>query len=385
MRLHYLDAMRATLMILGVVLHTSLVYSVRGGWQIHDQSTSLIFDGVVALNRLYRMQAFFIIAGFFSMMTLQKYGQRIFVQQRLLRIALPFVTAALTLNVAQFWLQDHSPLFAHPAQSEVSLIGHLRDGTWLQHLWFLNVLLIYSVIAIPIAAVLQWHEEHRLIPGRLSLIGLVLMATIAHVGGGALMHLFPSVAYEQHLIGLINTPLLLLHLPFFVAGMLLFRNQTVLAQFSSLGRPTVWLGIATGVLHSLNAEGLTGGVLAFARDAVTFWLSCHLCFVFFAAYCSQGTQFFRYFSEASYTIYLFHHVLVVLFAGLLTTYPWPAELKFTVVCISAFAVSLGIHEFAVRRSQILGLFLNGRAIKPRPARVQEPLAAIGRTELSPAE
>jgi hypothetical protein len=65
-RLHYLDAMRSVLMLLGVVLHSARPYDSRE-WQVKDVDTLPMLDGLVEAIHLFRMPAFFVVAGYFAM------------------------------------------------------------------------------------------------------------------------------------------------------------------------------------------------------------------------------------------------------------------------------------------------------------------------------
>ena len=72
-RLHYLDATRAFALLLGIVFHASLSFMpVFIGWAVMDVSTSYIAGGFALISHTFRMALFFLIAGFFSAMVLNK-------------------------------------------------------------------------------------------------------------------------------------------------------------------------------------------------------------------------------------------------------------------------------------------------------------------------
>jgi glucan biosynthesis protein C len=156
-RIHFLDAMRSTLMALGVVLHTANVYAVHGKWEIHDSCTHPVFDLLAAVIRSFRMPAFFIIAGFFAQMTIDRHGAHSFLSQRAKRLMIPFVTTTLTLNLLQFWLQYryHAAVTGIAWQDPSVLLQTFFAGNWIQHLWFLNVLGVYCLIAVPASGLLR--------------------------------------------------------------------------------------------------------------------------------------------------------------------------------------------------------------------------------------
>src|SRR5690606_26739880 len=91
-RLDYLDAARAFALILGLIFHASLSFMpVCIGWAVMDVSTSPVVSWFVMISHSFRMELFFLIAGFFSHMSFHNQGLRRFTYSRLMRIAGPIV------------------------------------------------------------------------------------------------------------------------------------------------------------------------------------------------------------------------------------------------------------------------------------------------------
>ena len=68
-RLHSLDALRAAMMLLGLVLHSVVSYitiAIPEAWPYQDRQTSVAFDYLVFAIHLFRMPTFFVMAGFFA-------------------------------------------------------------------------------------------------------------------------------------------------------------------------------------------------------------------------------------------------------------------------------------------------------------------------------
>ena len=64
-RLNYLDAVRAFALLLGIVFHASLSFvPVFIGWAVMDISTSSSILGFILVSHSFRMELFFLIAGF---------------------------------------------------------------------------------------------------------------------------------------------------------------------------------------------------------------------------------------------------------------------------------------------------------------------------------
>src|SRR5215469_17019769 len=82
-RLDYLDATRAFALVLGVVFHASLSFMpVFIGWAVQDVSTSPVVAMFMTASHSFRMETFFLLAGFFGHLTFHRKGAAEFVRSR---------------------------------------------------------------------------------------------------------------------------------------------------------------------------------------------------------------------------------------------------------------------------------------------------------------
>ena len=86
-------------MFLGLVLHASVVFAL---WtndpnRPHDEPSKILHYAFEFIH-VFRMQLFFLVAGFFSLMICQKRGAVSFAKNRFMRIAVPFVLCVLLLQ-----------------------------------------------------------------------------------------------------------------------------------------------------------------------------------------------------------------------------------------------------------------------------------------------
>jgi len=88
-------------MFLGVVLHASMAYIPNTPWGTHDPAAAdwvgLILVGIHG----FRMQLFFVISGFFTLMLLQRRGVQSVIKHRFLRILVPCLIGVITVLPAQ--------------------------------------------------------------------------------------------------------------------------------------------------------------------------------------------------------------------------------------------------------------------------------------------
>ena len=99
-RYYSLDALRGSMMMLGIVLRGSQWYSSEppGGLPVRtDPSTAYVFDVIVHFIHSFRMPLFFVLAGFFASLLLQKRGLRGTYANRGSRILSPLLVSCLTI------------------------------------------------------------------------------------------------------------------------------------------------------------------------------------------------------------------------------------------------------------------------------------------------
>lgn len=96
-RRHDLDALRAFAMLLGIALHGALSF-IPGVWPVEDsQRSDDLFGLLVSFIHGFRMQLFFLMSGFFTAMLWKRRGLGATFRQRVMRVLLPLLIAAVTV------------------------------------------------------------------------------------------------------------------------------------------------------------------------------------------------------------------------------------------------------------------------------------------------
>src|SRR5688572_6913424 len=105
-RYHSLDALRAFALLLGVVFHSVLSYVVPPGlWAVGTTEPSMILGWFVYYAHSFRMELFFLLAGFFAALVVQKRTVAAFLRDRARRIVLVFIVLLypMKLVLAALW------------------------------------------------------------------------------------------------------------------------------------------------------------------------------------------------------------------------------------------------------------------------------------------
>lgn len=365
-RIHEMDAMRSVLMLLGVVLHSALPYASGHHWLVSDSAQSPVMTAIVAVIHEFRMPGFFVVAGYFAMMVLRSRSTRLFLADRLRRMLVPFCVVFLSFNMLQMWILTEPSPTGLVDFLQRGFLPKLWDSHAVGHLWFLLYLALYVLVVAAASGPLRrfadrgWADKLRepwMIRGLLLFASLAPLALVAanHVVDGAIGGMFG---------GIIDGFDLLYYAPFFALGMVFESSDQLLANFARPRWPDYVIGLlaasllTAGIVLGIH-EGLANALLLVVT-AATSWFTTRILFQLFRRYASKPSATWRYLSDASYSVYLFHHIAVIVMALLLLPYHWPAGVKYLVVMLVASVWALGIHHFVVRRFALAGYLFNGR-------------------------
>jgi peptidoglycan/LPS O-acetylase OafA/YrhL len=166
-RYHSLDAVRAFALLLGVVFHAAESfgpYAVHY-WAIADNSPSQVLETFRHASHSFRLELFFLIAGFFAHLVWQRRGIGGFLRNRVSRILIPLIVGWLVLYplLVFLWVTGVAKsgrwdLLGVPEQFRSAPPWQLTLGFFLNleflkkfdltHLWFLYQLLVLYALAL---------------------------------------------------------------------------------------------------------------------------------------------------------------------------------------------------------------------------------------------
>ncbi len=398
-RLHALDAVRAYALLLGVVLHGSAAFLEGFPIPMWVDTPSDGASVIYYVIHMFRMSAFFLIAGFFARVLIERRGVKAFVSDRAKRVALPLLlfsivvalTAAIGLMLGALpHGVDSLMSLVQPAQPQPGAApvpqpdaANALAGFNLGHLWFLYYLLIFYVLALAIRWLVLAIDPHCALP---SACDRAVAFVMRGVWGPVLIAL-PIAAYLYELeswaewIGLpapfALTPNVTAIVGYGVAfglGWLLSRQVRLMLDLKNLWVFYLVAAIALTVLclttigtaprwAGPNLDG-TDRLLYTAAYFVGVW-----CWIF--AFVGAAVRFLstphsvtRYLADASYWVYLMHLSTLIFFITLLRPYDWHWSIKLAISVGGSMPILLLTYHYLVRFTWI-GAMLNGRR-HPRP-------------------
>ena len=370
---HYWDPLRALLMLLGIPYHASLLYSHALPWDIKDFETSPVLSALGAALVTFRMPAFFLVAGYFSIMVIGKKGKMRWLRQRFLRLGLPFIVAVLLLGPLQLFMLQLSGIAKGDitvTQMMESLPDLLQPSEqWIMHLWFLPALITYSVLLAgllyllerpPLAEAKDWFYR---VNGRYPLLFLTAFCIFPV--------LWEWMVYGSGLLAAKSENGLFLiyerasdpyarYLPFFLIGALLRRDRALFHRFRQTGMLTGIVAsgsIATAVTLRLQNPFVNSAMLVLASAIAAVTMS-RLLIDLACRYFDRPSPLARGMTDASFTIYLLHHPLIYAFGTLFILISLPPVFEFAIIVVATTVAAYMLHQ-AIRRSPLALFLFNG--------------------------
>lgn len=144
-RLYFLDWLRVISISLVFLHHVFMPFSTNHGWLIKNEETSEILSAILIFFEQWRPHLLFLIAGAGTYLAFSKRTALGFFGERTKRLLLPFYFGVFFINPPQTYFSNIQKYdFFFDLYPEVFTNGRL------QHLWFIKLLFVFSVISIPI-------------------------------------------------------------------------------------------------------------------------------------------------------------------------------------------------------------------------------------------
>ena len=383
-RLDYLDATRAFALVLGVVFHASLSFMPTFmGWAVQDVSTGAAVATFVTISHSFRMELFFLLAGFFGCVSLRRTSVGEFVRGRFVRIVVPFIAGWFLLRplLVSGWFMGSASLrgdyeFSPSIVAGFKTLETLPAGIFTgSHLWFLYYLTLLTVLALAVRAgvgalgaggeammrgadaVARWAAKSRL---------AIPVLAVPTAGALWFMRFWGMDTPDQSLMPL--WPVLAVYVGFFGLGWLIARQGNAIWELSRL-RADRWLFAAVGIAGVLWLGGVQGdpadpnytaAKAGFALSyAAMMWSLVLLTMGLFRRLCAEQRPWIRYVADSSYWMYLVHLPIVVWLQVAIAEVALHWTVKLGLVSIATVGIALATYDLFVRSTWV-GQVLNGR-------------------------
>jgi glucan biosynthesis protein C len=394
------DVMRAFVVAGLVVFHSAVVFASGASWFVKDPWPAAGFTELLLWGSLWGMPLLFLVSGMGARYAMRTRAPAAFARERLARLGVPFAAGLVVLVPPMFYLgRLAQPAFHEPYwRFWLSFLnvpaltrGLLPSGSWTPggaefdpaHLWFLYVLLVFSIALLPLLAYLHsprggpltgrlagTAERHGTVVVLAAAIPLMVVEAVfgpdVNTGG------WERTAYVfPFLYGF-----LIASDPRFEAALRRSRWPAVAVACAATAALVTWAGALGGSGAGLSAvpagwsalQGLAGwawiaAIMGFARSLTAPHRP------------GRGTgtggagttggrlpRTARYASEAVLPFYLLHEPVIVAAAWLIVRWHAPVPGKYAALVVVSFAVTLVLYEALVRRFRVTRLLCG---MKPR--------------------
>ncbi len=361
-RIHSLDSLRAVMMLLGIVLHSTEPYSLGEDafWPKDPGATHGSLNYIFGIIHIFRMPIFFMVAGFFASLLFYERGPRLMAKNRISRVVLPFAVFLLILHPILIATWDNTAtVFGVTITKTMTTMTLFPSITY--HLWFLYYLIFMTAISFVLATILkkapaltkritrsfEWFMKKRA-------VFIIVFAIVTFL----MLVWIWDTWISTPLSFVPDIPILLAYSMFYFMGWILFKSKHLLDSFMKKD----WLfTILAVVIFTARyfLRSYVDDVLYGLLNAIIVWFFIFGITGLFIRYTSNHSLRWRYISDSSYWVYLIHLPLTAFIPSLIVDWPLPAFVKFVITMIGTTIVCFATYHFLVRNS-FIGKFLNGR-------------------------
>lgn len=341
-----------------------------GGWHIKNNELSFGLSLFVSFLDQWVMPLFFVLAAISTYYALSHLSNFRYIHERFLRLIIPLLPGVLMLIPIQYYIESVSN-FRFSGSYLDFLPGYLKNSADnllygnLAHLWFLEVLFIFSVLALPIFRFIRGEVFQRFFTSCAKFIGkpgVVFLLAIPVV--------VMEVVVNSHPYPIIGRTFgswsLFTYFGFFMLGYLLALDTQFRLAVESQRKAALVLAILStfvGIIWFLSNYGNFSFPPIFRVLNTWFWLVALLGFG--SKYLNYPNDFQKYANEAVLPFYILHQTVIVMIAYGMVSWDISVMGKFLLLSIMSFIVILGIYHFGIRQILVLR-FLFGMKSKERP-------------------
>jgi len=356
-RRYDLDWLRTISMLAVFLFHCARFFDADG-WHVKDTELSVFFSQFTGFLVMWIMPIFMLLAGQSTYYSLQFRSARQFIKARTQRLAIPFIMGVFILIPPQVYLErlsngDYSGgLFSFYPHYFEGWYGFGGNFAWMGlHLWFLELLFLYSILVLPLFLLLsnkKWGVSIRRIMDKFSkpfaiyLLGIpFIILEISLNPEGLGMRAFGGWSIIHYLI-------------FFIFGYLIALSPPIQKRIEAHRWTSLLMAL---VLHIFFA----GVDVPISREAYLtvraldswYWLMAILGFG--RRYLNRSSSHLKYLNELTLPFYILHQTVILIIGYFVIQLAVPLGLKyFLIVVLSLLAIML-IFEIGIKRTNVMRL------------------------------
>jgi peptidoglycan/LPS O-acetylase OafA/YrhL len=385
-RQYDIDWLRVLAVLLLFPFHSARIFDTLENFYVKNDPLSDALTYFLMYVWPWFMPLFFLLAGAGTWFALRRRSGGQYAKERTLRLLIPFIFGVLVVVPPQMYFgllhhADANPSYLdwyfsaftfHPEDPD----GYFLGGISIGQLWFILLLYLFSLIALPLFTWLRGDSGRRAIDklaGFCSRRGMILLLALPLLVAG----LFPDFAGKNPVA----------YILFFIYGFILVAD----ARFGEAidRHKTIALILGPVLYLVVPYFDLVGWPQFTPRWSVPFltayikglipWFSLVAILGFARKYLTQSNKFLAYFGEGGYALYILHQTFIVAIGFYVVQWAAGIAVKYVVIIIAAFVVSVVVYDLLVRRTNVTRFLFGMRPVRKAapeaPAAPQKEAAA----------
>jgi peptidoglycan/LPS O-acetylase OafA/YrhL len=359
-----IDWLRVLATLLLFYFHSAKIFYQWSPFYILNDPLSRPLSYISLFIEHWHMPLFFVLAGTASWFALRRRTGGQYALERLKRLLVPYLFGLLVIVPPQlyFALRPRRPDYA---ESYLQFYPHFFDPDYtggkfdMGHLWFILFLFLFSLIALPLFLYLRRDSGQRLVDrlaGFLSRPGTILLLVLPIILLNAVPLGYPNPVY---------------FLIYFIYGYMLMADERfgqaidkhkLVALILGVAIYVVWIALVTaGVLHPDWMKPV--------RESLIAWLCLIALLGYGRQFLNFSNGFLRYFSEASYALYILHQTVIVIVGYYVVQ--WSAGIlpKLLVILGVSFLITLALYDMVVKRTNVTRFLFGMRPLRKKASEV----------------
>lgn len=373
-RQHHFDVLRATMLLLIVLLHVAHAYDPMRAWIVESPDDSWAAPIVSGIS-VFAMPGFFLISSILSIFLIAKRGHKVWAQGRLMRLGVPLIAGILLLSPLTILVASYAARIGVAGDTSSVFTGDLWtdlsgfDRRWIGHLWFLSTLSIFTLIAwfgFARGVLADWLEKvsaFLVSADQKVSVWWILVAAVGFwsFGSKASMYLLKNgLGYEPALIAVLNVDTILVYFPIYVLGLLIGTNSELRETMFKVTPVRTWILFSTLAVYTL-ASGVQSQEWIIIRRLIETSLGTGVSLFllgYLADKITQPSPTVQQVSKYSYSVYLLHYPIMNWIALILVPVTLDATVEFSIAVIATYAISF-LGAWMVDQIGLLRFLFNG--------------------------
>ncbi|MBA6390675.1 acyltransferase [Colwellia sp. BRX10-3] len=354
-RLSELDWLRVIL-IFAVFLHHVFMPFNGDNWHIMNNESSKLLDDVMVYFEQFRLPALFFISGVGTVILLSKVTIKKFALDKLLRLFIPLLVGLLLVVPPQNYIENINQLQSY-WQEYPKLVLNFEAN----HLWFIEYLIVFAFLAIPINMFLNFNFG-KVVINAVKTIAKCRAGLFLLVGFLIIIKVYFSLTFASDDNKIENLSSSAYYFFFFITGMIFIRSKSVWQaicdqRFFNL----IILLVSTLIFYGYYYSPDLSEYLSLDTRWALWWTVC--CLVswsmlltmlgFAQYYLTKTPKWLHISNELIYPFYIFHQTVIVVIGYFVINWQMPLSIKVISLFALSFLITSGICYFIIKPFNIL--------------------------------